>query len=383
MATDRPPPHDRPVPAARVVFSDADITEITELVAASLRSGSLTLGANTEAFETAFSGLHGGLNAVAVSSGTAALEIVLRTLEVTGREVIVPTNTFAATAFAVLAAGATPVFADIEPTTMSLSIDSIQAAMTRDTAAVVLVHIGGLITPEVHAIARWCAEHDVAFVEDAAHAHGATFQGRHAGSFGAAGTFSFYPTKVVTSAEGGMVVTADDRIAAEARMYRDQGKAGFAANNHVRLGYAWRISEPHAAIGLVHLRHLEESLTVRHRVAQRYVAALSQASGIDPVLPHPESRSSWYKFVALLHPDIDRLAFKSQLRTEFNVCLSGEVYETPLHRQPALARYAQGRQFPAADAFCAQHVCLPIHSDMRDTEIEQVTTAVRLSLGTG
>lgn len=363
------------VPPARVVFVDEDRAEVARRVDQALRTGSLTLGENTREFEDAFAGVHLMPHAVAVSSGTAAIEIVLRALEVAGRDVIVPANTFAATAFAVIAAGARPVFADVDVTTMALSVETVSAALTPMTAAVVIVHIGGLVSPDTPALRALCDERGIALVEDAAHAHGSTLNGTPAGSFGVAGTFSFYPTKLITSGEGGMIVTADERLRDEALAYRDQGKASFAANLHTHLGYAWRMSEVHAAVGLVHLRRLPEFLAVRRGVAAQYDEALRDSEFVTPLAAPPGSDSNYYKYVAMLADGVDRSAFKAELSDRFDVRLSGEVYETPLHHQPVFAKWADG-PLPAAEQVCAQHVCLPIHSDMTDTEVAQVVDAL-------
>src|SRR5579875_2367474 len=146
----------------------------------------------------AFAAAHGGAHAVATASGTSALEIALRAVGVEGRSVVLPANTFYATAAAVLRAGARPVFADIDPATFALSPQALEAAVEPDTAAAILVHIGGLISPHADEIAAICRQRGIVLVEDAAHAHGSTCAGRYAGGFGVAAAFSFYPTKLVT-----------------------------------------------------------------------------------------------------------------------------------------------------------------------------------------
>ena len=224
------------MPSARVVFPASDRAEIAAAVTEILASGALTLGPYTRQFEEAFAAAHtgpraaagsrppspDGPHAVGVASGTAALDIALRAIGVRGREVVVPANTFYATAAAVLQAGARPVFADVDAATFALSAATTAAALTPRTAAVVIVHIGGLISPGIDEVRALCDERGIALVEDAAHAHGSTLDGRFAGSFGAAAAFSFYPTKVVTSGEGGMVLTGSEELAQEARIYRDQ-----------------------------------------------------------------------------------------------------------------------------------------------------------------
>lgn len=372
------------VPAARVVFPARDRAEIAAAVTEMLASGALTLGPYTRRFETAFAAAHTGHeavpgppdmpHAVAVSSGTAALTIALRAAGVDGREVIVPANTFYATAAAVLQAGGRPVFADVDAATFALSPATTAAALTPHTAAVVVVHIGGLITPQIDELRALCGERGIALVEDAAHAHGSTFDGRFAGSFGVAAAFSFYPTKVVTSGEGGMVLTSSEELAQEARIYRDQGKGAFTANHHVRLGSAWRMSELHAATGLVHLRRMDEYIARRRDVAARYDKALAGLDGLQPLAEPPDCRSNVYKYIVLLPPGLDRAWFKSELAQRY-VSVSGEVYDLPLHRQPVLADYA-GPPLPVAEELAARHICLPVHSDMTDNEVDEVLTAV-------
>jgi dTDP-4-amino-4,6-dideoxygalactose transaminase len=180
----------RQVPAARLVFSPEDRQAILTLIDESLRTGSLTLGPHTQAFEEAFRNQHNAPHAVAVSSGTSALEIILRSVGVEGCEVVVPINTFFATAAAVLHAGGIPRFADVSADTLALSAATVEAAISPATRSVVLVHIGGLISPEVHAIQRLCQRRGLTLIEDAAHAHGSSLDGQPAGSFGHAAALS-------------------------------------------------------------------------------------------------------------------------------------------------------------------------------------------------
>jgi dTDP-4-amino-4,6-dideoxygalactose transaminase len=368
------------VPPARAVFSAADRAEILALVDDALKTGTLTLGPRTIELEEAFAARHDAAHAVAVSSGTAALEIALRSLGVEGREVVVPANTFFATAAAVIHAGGTPRFADVAVDTLALSTDTVAAAITDATAGVVLVHIGGLISPEVETIRDLCARRSLFLLEDAAHAHGAGYRGRPAGTFGVAAGFSFYPTKVMTTGEGGMILTNDESVRDEARIFRDQGKAGFVGGAHVRMGAAWRMSELHAAVGRVHLRRLDEFIGVRRRVAARYDAALGASDRIMPIMAPPECAHSYYKYPALLAPDIDRAALKQRMADEHGVGMSGEVYARPLHAEPVFAGLPRG-PLPVAEDVCARQVCLPIHSDMTDAEADIVLDALTTVVG--
>src|SRR5207237_1846759 len=212
-------------------------------------------------------------------------------------------------------------------------------------------------TPEVDAIAAVCRRRGAALVEDAAHAHGAGFDGRPAGSFGTAAAFSFYPTKVMTSGEGGMIVTDDDRLDEEARVYRDQGKSGFLGGEHVRMGYAWRMSELHAAVGIVQLGRLDEFIAVRRRVAALYDEALEKIGGVTPLVVEPGCDPNYYKYVAFLDEGIDRQHVKEALRSR-GVSPSGEVYATPLHLQPVFAHLGPD-SLPVAEDVRRTPLCLP------------------------
>ena len=364
------------VPAARILFSDNDKQEISQRITTALGTGALTLGENNREFEAAFAEAHSAPYAVAVSSGTAALEIILRCTDVADHDVIVPANTFAATGFAVLRAGANPVFADVDRDTFALSPATVEAAITENTKAVVLVHIGGLIPPGTLALRRLCDERGIVLVEDAAHAHGCSHDGRFAGSFGVAGAFSFYPTKVITSGEGGMIVTSDERIRDDAIVYRDQGKAGFLGNVHIKEGYAWRMSELHAAVGLVHLRHLDDFVRTRQQAARHYDAAIDAMKQFERLTVPPESACNYYKYIVVPTVDLDRGQLKKAMKERFGVSLTGEVYEAPLHRQPVFERFANGA-LPVAEDICARHICLPVHSDMTEAEVDHVLMALR------
>jgi dTDP-4-amino-4,6-dideoxygalactose transaminase len=377
------------VPPARPTFPADDRAAIGKVIEESLATGSLTLGPNTERFEEAFATRHRVAHAVAVSSGTAALEIALRALAdpdpagLDGRSVVVPANTFFATAAAVVHAGGTPRFADIDPATFALSpatVEPVLEELGEQCAGIVMVHIGGFVSPDTASLAALCEARGLWLLEDAAHAHGASFAGRPAGSIGDAGAFSFYPTKVITSGEGGMITTADETRRDEARIYRDQGTAGFLGGDHVRLGYAWRMSELHAAVGLVQLARLDEFIAARRRIARLYDDALAAMAGITPVLAPEGSQPNYYKYLAVLDEGIDRSSLKKAMREQHDVGMSGEVYATPLHRQPIFADLPSG-PLPVSEDLCARHVCLPIHNDMADSEAEQVVDGLRHLLG--
>ncbi len=368
------------VPAARIEFLPEDRAWIAERIQEVLASGQLTLGKYGTEFEGKFAQLCGLPCGISVNSGTSALEIILRSLGVEGREVIVPTNTFFATAAAIVHAGGSPVFADIEPEHLSIDIRTVEPLLTAKTAGIMAVHIGGIVSSHIPALAELARKKGLWLVEDAAHAHGSSYQDVSAGAFGIAGGFSFYPTKVMTCGEGGMIVTADTRLAEEARIYRDQGKASFTQNAHVRMGYNWRMSEPHAIIGLRHLERLPAMISDRQRVAACYDSELRGLRNLEPLRVPAGGVCNYYKYIAVLREKTDRSALKSLLRERYAVSLSGEVYEEPLHRQPVFQKYAS-QPLPVAEDLCARHICLPVYSGMSTAEVHQVVDALKQVLG--
>jgi len=367
------------VPPASIHIPEEDRAWILGRIDECLQSGRLTLGEYGAALEADFAQRCGVRYAAAVSSGTSALEIILRALGVQGREVIVPTNTFFATAAAVAHAGGRVRFADCDPASFALDVDSLKAALSAETAAVIVVHIGGIITPRIDEIRAICDAAGVPLVEDAAHAHGCALGGRPAGSLGRAASFSFYPTKVITSGEGGMIVTDDESLYREALIYRDQGKEGFTTNYHVRLGYNWRLSEPHAIIGLAQLRRLDEFIARRAEIASVYDGGLTGlAPRLVPVRPPAGSVCNYYKYIVMLN-GIDRAGLKKMMREEFDVGLSGEVYETPCHQQPVFAS-ASGGSLPMAEELCARHICLPVSARMTVEDARYVAEALESAI---
>ena len=366
------------IPAAKIHFPEEDKKEILKNISNILKMGRLTLGKFGRTLEKEFSSKHQTKFGVTVSSGTASLEIALRILDIEHFEVIVPSNTFFATPASVIHAGGRPVFVDMKNDLLGPSLDQIKRVISKKTKVVIVVHIGGIINPGIHLICEWCKKHDISVIEDAAHAHGSSFDGKMAGSFGDLGSFSFYPTKVITSAEGGILLTNNEFYAGEAKIFRDQGKAGFLENHHIRLGYNWRMSEIHAVIGLSQLRRLEHFVERRRAIARLYDQELGKIDEITPVRVHSKVLSNYYKYIAILDRDINRSYFKARLREEYQVHLSGEVYDLPCHLQPVFSGlgYAKG-DFPRAEEFCQRHVCLPISAQITREEAQYVTKSIR------
>jgi len=368
------------IPPVKVVFPGQDLDNILSDIKETLLSGMLTLHKRCQKLEEDFSKYTGSTYAITVNSGTSSIEIPLRFLNVTQKEVIVPSNTFFATAAAVTHAGGIPRLADISPRTLSLSLEEVKKAHNENTAGVIMVHIGGIISDEIEEIRDYCQANQLFLFEDAAHAHGSKFKGKHAGTFGQGGSFSFYPTKVITSGEGGIIITDDEKMYNEALIYRDQGKAGFLTNFHTRMGYNWRMSEIHAAIGNYQLQRLDQFIEERRRAAVRYDQQLSSLKNVQ-LQPIPaDVFCNYYKYIAFLAPGIERDGVKKEIKEKFQVSLSGEVYDTPLHQQPVFEPYSQG-SFPNSEDICSRMICLPIFATMSDAEVDHVVAALAEVVG--
>lgn len=368
------------IPAAKPYFPEEDIRTILEGVRGALESGQLTLGKWGKQLEAEFAAYTGTRYAIAVNSGTSALEIILRCLDIQGHSVIVPTNTFFATPASVIHAGGRVIFADM---TEDLCLDprSVAAGIRKDTRAVITVHIAGLVSPGLSELQDICRAHNLLLIEDAAHAHGSALYGKRAGSFGVANAFSFYPTKVMTSGEGGIITTDDEGLFRRAQTFRDQGKAGFLTNLHTELGYNWRMSEVHAVIGLAQFRRLGEFIQRRRHIAAIYDRGLAGMEGLQPLKVPAGSDTNYYKYVAFLLPGVDRAQLKREVKEKYGVGLSGEVYELPCHLQPVFEGLAPKGSLPVSEDLCQRMVCLPLYATMTDEEAAYVVDSLKAALG--
>lgn len=360
------------IPPVRPYFPSEDIEEIKLHVEKILQSGMLTLHTYTKEFEEKFAKLCDVKYAVAVNSGTSALEIVLRALKVKG-EVLVPTNTFTATAATVFFAGAKPKLTDINPETLCIDVDNIQQNLSPKTKAIIVVHIGGFICPEIEEIRELCLEEKLFLIEDAAHAHGSMIKNKPAGSLGDAGCFSFYPTKVITMGEGGVITTDNNEIMEKAKILRDQGKENFSSNVIVELGYNWRLPEISAAIGIIQLKRLREIVEKRNTIAKYYNKALKKIGEVETVKTPSNILNNYYKYIVLLEKGIDREKLKEKLRAKGVFC-SGEVYWPPLHLQPIYKKLLKTKEgdFPNAEDACKRMLCLPLYAQMTTEEAQYV-----------
>jgi dTDP-4-amino-4,6-dideoxygalactose transaminase len=329
-----------------------------------LRSGSLSQGPEVAAFEEEFSTLVDGRTCIAVNSGTSALLLALLAHGVgDGDEVIVPSFTFAATANAVRLVGGVPVFVDIDPATYCLAPDAVERAVTPRTAAVMPVHLYGH-PAAMDQLERIAGRHGLLLLEDAAQAHGATLDGRAVGTWGTA-AFSFYPTKNMTTGEGGMVVTADDAVARRARLLRNQGMDRPYENELA--GYNLRMTDLAAAIGRVQLRRLPDLTAARQANAARYDEALADVVSVPSVAP---GAVHVYHQYTVRSPDRDGL----QRTLEARGVESRVYYPHPVHRLPA---FGSEVSLPESEKAAAQVLSIPVGPHLGPHDVETVIEAVR------
>lgn len=331
-----------------------------------LRSGMLAQGPEVAAFEAEFSAhLRLGRACVAVNSGTSGLHLGLLAAGVRpGDEVVVPSFTFAATANAVALAGATPVFADIEPASFCLDPTAVAAAISERTVAVMPVHLYGH-PADMPALQSLADRHGLHIFEDAAQAHGASLHGRAVGSSGTFGAFSLYPTKNMTSGEGGMVSVADPGIERRLRLYRNQGMQRQYENEVV--GFNNRMTDIHAAIGRVQLTRLDEWTRQRRRHAE----FLSDHLGNVVTPTTAEGAVHVFHQYTIRVPD-DRDGMAKALREEWHVG-TGTFYPVPNHRLPSLHTDVD---LPVTDLAAAECLSLPVHPSLTAAELDRIVVAV-------
>jgi perosamine synthetase len=365
----------------RIPLSAPDITEAEiDAVNAVLRTNTLSLGPKLQEFEDALAGFHQIPHAIAVSSGTAALHLVVRALGISeGDEVIVPAFTFIAVANAVRYERAIPVFADIDPLTLNLSPACVEAAITPRTRAIIIVHTFG-VPAEMSALTEIARQYNLKLIEDACEAIGAIYNDRRVGIFGDASIFAFYPNKQMTTGEGGAILCRDPDLAERMRALRNQGR--YPSNEwlqHNEIGYNYRLSEMACALGLVQLGRLESMLIARASVACTYDDLLDSIGDIELPLLHLPSRTiSWFVYVIRLanhYPNGTRDHLLQRLQSRGIGCAR---YFAPTHLQPAYATVASAQRamLPITESVAARTLALPFFNRLSRDNIEDVVSVL-------
>jgi len=358
-----------------VPLSQPDITEVEiEAVVNVMRSGRLSIGPRTEAFEAATAQRAGRKHGIAVNSGTSGLHLLVRTMELRdGDEVITTPFSFIATTNCLLFERAKPVFVDIDPETYNIDPARIEAAITPRTKALLPVEVFGN-TAHFDEYERIAKKHNLLMIEDCCEALGGSLKGRPAGNFGAAGVFAYYPNKQITTGEGGMIVTDDDRIADLCRSMRNQGRDTTAWLSHARMGYNYRLSDVSAAIGEVQMRRLDEILAKRRAAAEMYNQMLGDVNDIHlPPVTEPE-KASWFVYVIRL-ADSFSLAQRNALLRHLSAAGVGcNPYFVPIHFQPYIREMFGTKEgdFPVTEQIAARTLALPFFANLTMAQVQQV-----------
>lgn len=353
------------IPIAKPLLGKEEIDAVTKV----LSSGMIAQGPKVEEFELAFSGYTGSDHAVAVNSGTAALHIAVLAHDI-GKEdeVITSPFTFIATANSILYTGAKPVFADIEPDTYNIDPEKIKEKITSKTKAIMPVHLYGH-PADMKAIMEIAEDHKLVVIEDACQAHGAECLGKKVGSFGT-GAFSFYPTKNMTTSEGGMITTNDKEIAEKAKMIRAHGSK--VRYLHEMLGFNLRMTDIAAAIGLVQLEKLGGFTAARQKNASMLSAGLKGISGITPALTKPGCTHVFHQYT-----------IRAQRRDELADFLkekeigTGIHYPIPIHKQPYYMELGYKDSLPISEKAAKEVLSLPVHPALSRDDVQKVAREVK------
>ena len=356
------------IPIARPLLGE----EEAEAAARVVRSGMLASGPEVAAFESEFASFVGVEHAIACSNGTTALHAALLGAGIgPGDEVIVPSFTFIATATAVSMCGATPVFADVRPDLFTLDPEVLPPLATPRTKAVIGVHLFGQPF-DIDPVREFCEARGLFLLEDAAQAHGAAYGGRQVGSLGDAGCFSFYPTKNMTTGEGGMVTTNDGALAERVHRLINHGQA--EKYLHTDLGYNYRMTDIGAAIGRVQLGRLPE-FNRRRQENAAYLTAELDAPGVRPPATADDRTHVFHQYVVTIGDECphSRDAFAGRLR-ERGIG-SAVHYPIPVHEQPLYRGVAAPGACPTAADLARRVLSLPVHPGIGPAELEQVVEA--------
>jgi len=370
------------VPINKPVLGEEEIAEVVKL----LRQGALTSsspegGLNVRSFEEEFASFAGVKHAIAVNSGTAALCLSLLAIGVgPGDEVLVPSLTFVATANVVLLTGAKPVFVDVDPRTYTMDPSDLERKISERAKAVIPVHLYGLMA-DMDSINSIAEKRGIAVIEDAAQAHGSEMRGRRAGSLGVTGCFSFYPSKVMTTGEGGMITTNDVELAKALRSLRTHGQEWVGGELVVtRLGGNFRMPEVEAAIGRVQLRKLSKFLEIRRRNAKLMTDLLQGLKGLELPFEPEGYRHNWYLYTVKFEDPSLRDRVKDHLNRKG---IGATVYyKTPVHLMPLYRKLLNTKEglLPVSEELSRRLLSLPVHHGMGEEDVRRVAEEVKEAL---
>lgn len=367
--------NDKYIRSSRPFFPKDDINQILLDIAEALESGRLRNSKNLSTFETMVADYLSIKNAMAVDSDSSALETALGYYNVKGREVIVSTNSFISIPNSVSYAGGKVVFADIREESLSMDPDSLREKISKNTCCVIVTHIAGFPNPDFKEIMDICRAHHLILIEDATHAIGATIDGRKVGTFGDAAIFAFTPTKVVTTGEGGMLVTNSNELAEFARLFGYYG-SGRGKTNFVNLGRHMMMPEISAILGISQMKRVEDFIYRRNQIANIYNQSFDGKTDLGIIKCPIGNRCSYYKFPLTLVHKINKQKFVQDLDKEFGI-ETGTVFYPPSHLQ-TIYRKKQTKSLclPISEQVLSRTITLPMHVGLTDEDVQYVSESV-------
>jgi perosamine synthetase len=365
------PVSDKKIPLAKPVFSQKDADDVAKV----LRSGYVRMGPYTKEFEEKFAERVGAKYAYAVSNGTAALHVVYLSTLRPGDEVIAPAFTFIATVSTVFFSNAKPVFADIDPETYLIDPEDVKEKINSQTKAIAPVHLFGNAA-DMDALAEIAEDHKLLLINDCAQAHGTEYGGRDLGSWRHLNCYSFYPTKTMTTGEGGIVTTNDPELYRLGTLIRNHGDDG--RYHHVMLGLNYRMTDIMAVIGLNQLENLDGYLRKRRYIGEKLRRGIEKIDCVSPQKITPKTNPSYSYFSATL--DLEKLKctrdeFLKALQAENIDC--GVHYPTPLTRQPAILDLMKPDRCPVSEDVANRIFSLPMHPYLSDDDLDAILTGVK------
>lgn len=359
----------------RPFFPQKSIKNIQRKVAEILRNGQLTLGKNVETLELKFAKFQKSKYAVTVSSATAGLHISLLSLNVKkGDEVIVPAKTFISTANAAVYCNAKPVFCDVDKTTYQLDPTKIEKLITKRTKAIIPVHLGGNMC-SMEEIIEIAKKYNLSIVEDCAHSHGSTLKKRKSGTFGDLGVFSFYPDKIMASADGGIIITDDYSLIEKLYLLRNVGRKKLGTDIFSEIGYNYRMNEIQALLALEQLNLLPEMIKTRQRVAKIYDSEISKLNDLKIPVMTPNVKSAYYAYILRLtkgnlNEFLTRLANRGIETSQMFISIYKHIaYEKLFGRRIGLC--------PISEKLDRQTFTIPLHAGISDTEVKYVISEIK------
>lgn len=355
------------IPFTKPWFPEAMRRDLLADLDSVMASGELMLGRFAKSLEQHFADLTRTTHAVSLTTATTGLQIALRHADVSGSEVLVPAASFITDVSAVQMEGGTPVLVDIDPATLSFDMADLERKVTRRTKAIIWVHLVGYIAENYRQILDFAKRHSLFVIEDASHAHGASIDSRPAGSLGDVGLFSFYPTKIMTTGTGGMLVTKDEPLAQFAQAMRLFGK-DVNSGEIIHQGNDWFMDEFRACIGVHQARSLAANLERRRTAAAKYLDRLRNRRHIRCLQPQGENHPAWYQFPVFLGDGIDSEIIRQEMNSRNIACK--QIYK-PVHHETLFAEMNRPG-LEGAERALGQSLCLPMFVDITVEEIDHI-----------